>query len=256
MTRLIVNGDDFGMCEGVTLGILKAHKEGILRSTTMMVNMPFASQAALMAKDYPNLGVGLHFTLTAGKPVLSPQEVPTLVDENGKFHSQHWHLENIKAQNDLLNYDEVYKELEAQLKLFIQLNGHLPDHVDSHHGSAFYPKVYLQTQKLIEAYDLPVRINTSTVESQYERPTFTRLFYDEGVTLEFFLNDLADMKNQDLVEMMCHPAFVDEYLYTNSSYNINRTKELSILCSTEVKNWIKDNNIHLINYKDLKKVNR
>ena len=64
------------------------------------------------------------------------------------------------------------------------------------------------------------------------------------------------MKNQDLVEMMCHPAFVDEYLYTNSSYNINRTKELSILCSTEVKNWIKDNNIHLINYKDLKKVNR
>ena len=36
-----------------------------------------------MAKDYPKLGVGLHFTLTAGKPVLSPQEVPTLVDENG-----------------------------------------------------------------------------------------------------------------------------------------------------------------------------
>ena len=40
MTRLIVNGDDFGMCEGVTLGILKAHRDGILRSTTMMTGMP------------------------------------------------------------------------------------------------------------------------------------------------------------------------------------------------------------------------
>ena len=110
MTRLIVNGDDFGMCEGVTLGILKAHRDGILCSTTMMVGMPFAAQAAQMAKDYPNLGIGIHFTLTAGKPVSDPKDVPSLVEADGTFHSQDWHIKNKQKpiEEDELNYEEVY----------------------------------------------------------------------------------------------------------------------------------------------------
>ena len=87
MTRLIINADDFGMSEGVTLGILKAHRDGVLRSTTLMVGMPFAAQAAQMAKDYPDLHIGIHFTLTAGKPVSDPKEIPSLVDQDGYFHS-------------------------------------------------------------------------------------------------------------------------------------------------------------------------
>ena len=37
--KLIVNADDFGLSEGVCLGILKAHRDGILTSTTCMMNM-------------------------------------------------------------------------------------------------------------------------------------------------------------------------------------------------------------------------
>lgn len=256
MTRLIVNGDDFGMCEGVTLGILKAHKEGILRSTTMMVGMPFAAQAAQMAKDYPNLGLGIHFTLTAGKPVCDPREVPSLVEADGTFHSQGWHIEN-KAKpitEDQLNYEEVYKELCAQLDRFVELNGHMPDHVDSHHGSAFYPRIYEQTEKLIQEYELPTRTSGDHVITDYERPQFLNYFYDQNLSVEYFTNDHDHILEKDVCEIMSHPGFVDEYLYTHSSYNIQRTKELAILTDKRVLDWVKDNHIQLINFQDLKKL--
>ena len=35
---LIVNADDFGLCEEITKGIIKAYQEGIVTSTTVVVN--------------------------------------------------------------------------------------------------------------------------------------------------------------------------------------------------------------------------
>lgn len=147
MKRLIINGDDFGMCEGVSLGILKAYKHGILRSTTMMVNMPYARGAAMLAKECPDLGVGLHLTLTIGRPILNPKEVPTLVDENGNFLNHDWHLNNANSSDDQLNYEEVYKEFQAQMDRFIELNAKLPTHIDSHHFISSLPRIHECTKK-------------------------------------------------------------------------------------------------------------
>ena len=57
--RLIVNADDYGLSEGVCLGILKAHRDGILTSTTCMMNMENIEKYLEMTKDYPNLGLGV-----------------------------------------------------------------------------------------------------------------------------------------------------------------------------------------------------
>src|SRR3977135_1076510 len=44
MKRLIVNADDFGLTENVNRGILDAHREGIVTSTTLLANgMAFES---------------------------------------------------------------------------------------------------------------------------------------------------------------------------------------------------------------------
>ncbi|MFQ9922834.1 MAG: carbohydrate deacetylase [Beduini sp.] len=254
MTRLIVNGDDFGMCEGVTLGILKAHRDGILRSTTMMTGMPFAAQAAQMAKDYPNLGVGLHFNLTAGRPVCDPKEIPSLVEADGSFHSNSWHEKNKKNPQDMVNYEEVYKEYSAQLQRFIELTGHMPDHFDSHHGSSDYPLLHAQLQKLIDQYDVPTRCSFDYIDCNYERPAYFSTFYDKLAAVEYFTEDQDHLLEKDLVETMCHPAFVDDFLYTTSSYNVQRTKELSVLCDPRVLEWIKINHVELINFQDLKKI--
>jgi chitin disaccharide deacetylase len=58
MKRLIVNADDFGFTRGVSLGIIRAFKEGILTSTTMMANGDAFEHAVVLAKEHPNLAVG------------------------------------------------------------------------------------------------------------------------------------------------------------------------------------------------------
>ena len=67
--RLIVNADDYGLSEGVCLRILKAHRDGILTSTTCMMNMENIEKYLEMTKDYPNLGLGVHLNITVGKPL-------------------------------------------------------------------------------------------------------------------------------------------------------------------------------------------
>jgi len=59
--RLIVNADDFGLRAGVNRGIIEAHKNGIVTSASLMVNRPYAAEAADYARGHPKLSVGLHF---------------------------------------------------------------------------------------------------------------------------------------------------------------------------------------------------
>ncbi len=84
-SSLIVNADDFNLTPAVSRGILAAHKNGIVSSTTVMVNLPGLQENAALLDPFPSLGVGLHVNLTLG-PALSPRDqVPSLVDANGQF---------------------------------------------------------------------------------------------------------------------------------------------------------------------------
>ena len=65
MTRtLVVNADDFGASEGVNRGIAHAHVHGIVTSTSLMVTGRAPEHAAELAREHPELGVGLHWTST------------------------------------------------------------------------------------------------------------------------------------------------------------------------------------------------
>src|SRR5713101_3047096 len=81
--RLIVSADDFGMSPGVNAGVLRAHGEGILTETSLMVNGNAAIEAVALALRTPTLGVGLHLVLVQGRPTLPPERIPGLVDEAG-----------------------------------------------------------------------------------------------------------------------------------------------------------------------------
>ena len=83
--RLIVNADDYGHSPGICLGIREAHLEGIVTSTTAMMNRPLApAELTVAARTCPNLGVGVHLVLTAGKPVLAAEKVASLGRQPGQ----------------------------------------------------------------------------------------------------------------------------------------------------------------------------
>src|SRR3989442_12181882 len=83
--RLIVNADDFGRSAGVDRGILRAHREGIVTSTTFMANAPRADEAAALARATPTLDVGVHLVLTHDRPLTDPVRIPSLVRADGSF---------------------------------------------------------------------------------------------------------------------------------------------------------------------------
>ncbi len=81
-----MTADDLGLSAGVTRGILEAHKRGVVRSTSLLVTFPAAEEAAALALAEPDLEIGLHLDLVGGVPASDPAAVPSLCDEDGRFH--------------------------------------------------------------------------------------------------------------------------------------------------------------------------
>jgi Uncharacterized protein conserved in bacteria len=246
--KLIINGDDFGLSEANTLGIIKAHKDGILTSTTMMTNMPYSVLAAELMKNYPKLGVGLHLTLTMGKPLL--KDHCSIVDKDGKFRSQ----KDYYQQNFEIDYQEIEREYQAQMDCFIELTGQLPTHIDHHHSQSLTKEHPALILALAKKYNIPVRdgFNLYGLDYDFKKVDFVRDFYGDEISVDFFLENQANLLDYEVVESMCHPGYLDWDLYNKSSYNIQRMKELEILCDDSLKQWVKDHGIELINFRDIK----
>lgn len=83
---VVVTADDLGLSPGVTRGILEAHRRGVVRSTSLLVTFPDAEEAAALALAEPGLEIGLHLDLVGGRPASDPASVPSLCDEEGRFH--------------------------------------------------------------------------------------------------------------------------------------------------------------------------
>ncbi|HEC34862.1 MAG TPA: ChbG/HpnK family deacetylase, partial [Chloroflexi bacterium] len=151
---LIVNADDFGRTDGVTEGILQAHLHGIVTSTTAMVNLPGAERAVRRATaEAPDLGVGVHLNLTAGRPLLPPDEVPSLLGPDGCFYPIHRLVPHLMD----LSPDQVRAELTAQIERFRSW-GREPTHLDSHHHVLYLaPHLFRLLVELADRYHLPIR---------------------------------------------------------------------------------------------------
>ena len=65
---------------------------------------------------------------------------------------------------------------------------------------------------------------------------------------EYFKEHLEELKAYEVIDLMCHPAFVDAFLMGSSSYNVQRAQEHKILTSEKVKKLLDDNGFELINY--------
>lgn len=82
---MIFTADDVGLSPAVTRGALRAAREGVIRSASIIVNLPESAEAVAAALAVPGLELGLHLNVLAGAPVSEPARVRSLVDEQGQF---------------------------------------------------------------------------------------------------------------------------------------------------------------------------
>jgi hypothetical protein len=276
--RLIINADDYGRTAGVVEGILRAHQQGIVTSTTAMMNMPGIETALQRAQSYPHLGLGVHLVFSAWRPLLPPERIPSLVDDDGAFLNQ----KVLWAQSEAIDLHELRAELTAQVERFQALTGHPPDHLDCHHFVHSLPFFFALYVELAAGWDLPIRtpfppeealsqaaatvpliegLPLSKVWDMMRRDRelvqargvrhpdhFVGSFYGEGaVTLENLLAILENLR-EGTTELMCHPGLADEQLLAQSVYGRPREKELELLCHPRVRDKLDELGIELVNF--------
>jgi hopanoid biosynthesis associated protein HpnK len=140
MKRLIVNADDLGESETITGGILRAHREGIVTSTTLLVNLPGAEDALDRVRhEAPALAVGVHLNLTMGRPVSAPGDAAPLLDGQGRFRGRLLRL-LLRASLSRAVRSAIEREFDAQVGWAIQ-RGLKPTHLDGHKHVHEHPAI-------------------------------------------------------------------------------------------------------------------
>ena len=87
--RLIVQGDDMGAAHAVNLGTLQAYRDGIMRTTNIIVPAPWLPEAVQLLAAEPGLEVGIHLALTSEWTLVKWRpltQAPSLIDAHGYFY--------------------------------------------------------------------------------------------------------------------------------------------------------------------------
>jgi hopanoid biosynthesis associated protein HpnK len=151
LKQLIVNADDLGLTPGVNRGILRAFQDGIVTSASLLVTGSAFEEAVALARQNPELDVGLHLTLVEERAVLGREILPTLVDETGRFP----HTSGEFFRRTVLggiSWDEVEREIAAQIARF-QKTGLRLSHLDIHQHLHMFPPVFQIVRRLTRKID-------------------------------------------------------------------------------------------------------
>ena len=218
---LILNADDLGYDPAVTRGLLRSLREGVVSSATFMVNTPhaFAAAQAVRGGGAP-LAIGLHLNLARGQP-LSPGFPEALLQEGGLS----------EAHAPLLPPEVVEAETHAQLTRLEQLLGHGATHIDVHKHLHRHPGVLQGLARAAHAAGLPVRSIDAQMRAALRTAgvaTNDHFLGDAGAeaywTLAELERQLAQLPDDGVVELMCHPGHAPETLA--SGYGAQREVEL------------------------------
>ena len=286
MKRLIVNADDFGFTRGVNAGIVGAFKSGIVTSTTIMANGEAFEDAVSLARANPELGVGCHLALVGGLPVVSPSEIPSLVDGDGALPVTLTKLV-IKIARGQVPTEEIAREFRAQVQRVLN-SGIQITHLDSHKHSATHPRVMGALVRV--ATEFGIKCVRNPFESVFAgrldlRPKwaylkqfalsaaiapaaieFTRIAREHGLkTPDRFLGvkltgllDTAAIRRimeslrEGTTELMCHPGINDDDLAkAHTRLRQERERELESLGDTGLRGFAQELGIELISYREL-----
>ena len=287
MKRLIVNADDFGWTEGVNRGIVEAHRNGIVTSTTLLANGAAFDAAARLAREERRLGVGVHLNLSDGAPILARWDVASLVNAEGQFSSGPMKLA-VRILAGKLRAAEVEAEWDAQIGK-VEKAGIQPTHLDGHKHVHMLPALFPIALRLAKRHGIgAVRVSvehffgwngtlrrnrrdsltilkqhaqaralnwmTMDAREKAERAGLACPDFFCGLSQTGFL-DAKEMETilwnlpEGTTELMCHPGYRDAALAGSSTrLQMHRERELEGLKDLQLRKVIAAAGIELIHY--------
>jgi chitin disaccharide deacetylase len=269
--RLIVNADDFGRTASINQAVIRAHREGILTATSLMVNEPACEEAVALARENPKLGVGLHLTLLCGHSALPPEQIPGLANAKGEFTTsppgagfRYFFQRSLR--------EPLRREIHAQFQRF-HATGLPLDHVNGHLHLHLHPTVFrilmtdaaqLGIKHLRLTFD-PLRLNLRLASGHFAyRALHAAIFYPLSARARPVLAQRG-IRHTDAVFGLLQNARVDEdyvnrllpqlpagdsELYSHPSLDEFKN-EFDALISLRAQEQVRKLGIKLIRYQDL-----
>jgi predicted glycoside hydrolase/deacetylase ChbG (UPF0249 family) len=166
--NIIINADDFGGSEELNLCVQKLHELGVLSSATLFANSPYFDNAIKIAKDLPELGIGVHLTLDGPHNVLNnPSSI--INPSTLQFYDQHQVVKKLKYFG--FYSKDIYKEYKAQIQKIMD-HGIKITHIDHHHH------LHLYFQSLIQVIRVAQKFKIGGVRSQIMLMPYHTEFYN------------------------------------------------------------------------------
>jgi hopanoid biosynthesis associated protein HpnK len=269
--RLIVNADDFGLSRSVNEAVIRAHREGILTTASLMVNEAGFDEAVKLAKENPKLGVGLHVSLLHGHSALPPEKIPGLVNARREFSNNPVGVGMKYFFDDGLR-EQLQAEIGAQFEKF-RSTGLPLDHVNGHLHLHLHPTIFKILMEEAEIFGIRHMRLTRDCLSRSRRMSRGYLFYrvSHAAIFEWLSNRVRrplQQKNirhaqitfgllQDgrvneeyVLKLLPELPEGDSELYSHPS--LDKFKhEFDALISPRVREQIQKLDIKLIRYQDL-----
>lgn len=259
--KVLFQSDDYGITKAQALGCLEAIHHGIIRNTGFFSNMPWAEEVFGWIKDdLDHIAFGIDLNASTGPSVLPHEMVPHLTHENGYFLGSR---ENRALDTDENNHDhltscreELYLEFDAQIKKFIEITGRKPDYIHNHaYGTKTTSEV---TEELASKYGV---ITSSQFMAREDVKCIGMGWYNWGGPEAQLKEDPAGYITSDqdglLISgkkygyVITHCGYADAELFTLSSFNTCRVKDLEGMCSGTLKKWIEDNGIEITDFRNI-----
>lgn len=193
-----------------------------MTSTSLMVDMPYAEEAARLSRESPQMSVGMHVALTS-------EDFTPLVD----FDSP----------------EQCRAELKRQWDRFLDLMACPPTHLDSHHNIHRDPRLAPHFVEWAARHELPLRENSpvkyfSSFYGQWDGETHLEQISVASIC-EMFQMEVGE----GVTELSCHPGYADPDFV--SGYSMERETELQTLCDPLVRQAIDQLGIELMSYEQL-----
>ncbi|QIR75864.1 ChbG/HpnK family deacetylase [Sulfurospirillum diekertiae] len=212
--NIIINADDFANSMAMSETICRCFDEGMLTSTSMMINTPYVEDAFEKIRQRPSLRVSLHLNIAEGKPLADTKEIAYLVDEKGFFCKRyetiltHYYFGNVMQKKIIKS--AIKAEYAAQITRYATLLGTETIHLDSHQH---YHTIPFISDILIElSQELPYQITYVRVPKE---PFFLEL------------SSFRDLKNY------CGLNIIKHFLLNLFSHQLARKlKAHHITCNT------------------------
>jgi hopanoid biosynthesis associated protein HpnK len=269
--RLVVNADDFGRSASINRAVIRAYREGILTTASLMVNEPAFEEAVTLAHQNPRLGVGLHLTLLCGHSALTPEQIPGLVDGRGRFADspagvgfRYFSYRSLREQ--------LRREIRAQFQKF-RATGLQLDHVNGHLHLHLHPTIFgilmeeassLGIQRMRLTRD-PFWLNIRLARGHWGYRILHAIIYrvlsararpvlcQRGIrhtSAVFGLLQNARVDESYLLALLPALRPGDSELYSHPSVDVFKN-EFDALISPQVRDLVENLEINLIRYQDL-----